>query len=101
MKKLKNRLQKIHKQNSKSAQVSLDGKNPLKGLPIGEPGPSRHMSGKDTKNQNKDSLSARLKKDEKQLVPTNNPYETLADMDVLIDIPEDCPQNKNHSHTSP
>ena len=71
-------------------------KHPPKGLPIGEPGPSRHMSGKDTKKQNKDSLSARLKKTEKQLVPTNNPYETLADVDDLMDIPEDQPQNKKN-----
>ena len=49
------------------------------------------MSEKDTKTQNKDSLSARLKKAEKQLVPTNNPYETLAVMDDLMDIPEDRP----------
>ena len=60
-------------------------------MPIGEPGPGMPMSEKDTKTQNKDSLSARLKKAEKQLVPTNNPYETLAVMDDLMDIPEDRP----------
>ena len=38
--------------------MSLDGKYPPKGLSIGEPGPSRHMSGKDTIKQNEDSLSA-------------------------------------------
>ena len=38
---------KGHKQNTKSAHVSLDGKTPPNGLVIGEPGPSRHMSGKD------------------------------------------------------
>ena len=91
--KTKKQIAKAQKQNTKSAQVSLDGKNPPKGLSIGEPGPSRHMSGKDTKKQNKDSL-ARLKKAEKQLVPTNNPYKTLAEMDDLMDIPEDRPQNK-------
>ena len=52
------KIAKSHKQNSKAAQVSLDGKHPPKGLPIGEPGPSRHISGKETKKQNKDSLSA-------------------------------------------
>ena len=92
-KKKKKQIAKAQKQSTKSAQVSLDGKNPPKGLSIGEPGPSRHMSGKDTKKQPKDS-SARLKKAEKQLVPTNNPYETLAEMDDLMDIPEDRPQNK-------
>ena len=76
----------------------MDGKHPPKGLSIGEPGPSRHMSGKDTKKQTKDS-SARLKKAEKQLVPTNNPYETLAEMDDLMDIPEDRPQNKKSPKT--
>ena len=40
---------KGNKQNSKAAQVSLVGKNPPKGLPIGEPGPSKPMSGKETK----------------------------------------------------
>ena len=79
--------------------MSLDVKTPPKGLPIGEPGPSRHMSGTDTKKHKKDSLSARLKKAEKQLVPTNNPYETLAEMDDLMDIPEDRPQNKKSPKT--
>ena len=98
MKKQKN-IAKAHKQNTKSAQVSLDVKTPPEGLPIGEPGPSRHMSGTDTKKHKKDSLSARLKKAEKQLVPTNNPYETLAEMDDLMDIPEDRPQNKKSPKT--
>ena len=38
---------KGNKQNSKAAQVSLVGKNHPKGLPIGEPGPSKPMSGKE------------------------------------------------------
>ena len=97
--KTKKKIAKAHKQNTKSAQVSLDVKPPPKGLPIGEPGPSRHMSGTDTKKHKKDSLSARLKKAEKQLVPTNNPYETLAEMDDLMDIPEDRPQNKKSPKT--
>ena len=58
---------------------------------LGEPGPSKPLSGKDTK---KDYLSVRLKKVEKQLVQTNNPYATLADMDDLMDIPEDRPPKK-------
>ena len=93
LKKRKNRFQK-HINYSKTAQMSLGGKNPPKCLPIGEPGPSRHMSGKDTNKQNKDSFSACLKKAEKQLVPKNIPNETVADMDDLMDIPDERPQNK-------
>ena len=63
-------------------------------MPIGESVPSMHTSGKDNTKQNKDSLSTRLKTAEKQLVPTNNAYEPLADIDDLMDIPEDRPQNK-------
>ena len=61
---------------------------------LGNQAPVAICQEKTPKNQNKDSLSARLKKAEKQLVPTNNSYETLAEMDDLMDIPEDRPQNK-------
>ena len=55
------------KQASKASQVSLDSRNPPKGL-SGEPGPSKPTTGKDTEQLSKDAYSGRLK----------NRYETLA-----------------------
>ena len=81
------------KQASKASQVSLDSRNPPKGL-SGEPGPSKPTTGKDTKQLSKDAYSGRLKKTEKQVVPTNNRYETLAKVDDLMDISQDRPQTQ-------
>ena len=49
------------KQNSKVSQVSLDSRNPPKGLSR-YPGPSKPMTGKDTKHLTKDTSSERLNK---------------------------------------
>ena len=81
------------KQISKASQVSLDSRNPPKGL-SGEPGPSKPTTGKDTKQLSKDAYSGRLKKAEKQVVPTKNRYETLAEVDDLMDISQDRPQTQ-------
>ena len=81
------------KQTSKASQVSLDSRNPPKGL-SGEPGPSKPTTGKDTKQLSKDAYSGRLKKAEKQVVPTKNRYETLAEVDDLMDISQDRPQTQ-------
>ena len=83
----------VNKQKSKALQVSFDSRNPPKGL-AGEPGPSKPTTGKDTKHLSKDTSSGRLKKAEKQLVPTNNRYETLAEVDDLMDISQDSPQTQ-------
>ena len=82
-----------NKQTSKASQVSLDSRNPPKGL-SGEPGPSKPMTDKDTKQLSKDAYSGRLKKAEKQVVPTNNRYETLAEVDDLMDTSQDRPQTQ-------
>ena len=42
----------------------------------------------------KDFGSARFKKAKKQLVLTNNPYETFAGVDNLMDISGDRPQHR-------
>ena len=70
----------VSKQVSKASQVSLDSGNP--------------PNGKDTKQLSKDAYSGRLKKAEKQVVPTNNRYETLAEVDDLMDISQDRPQTQ-------
>ena len=44
------------KQVSKASQVSLDSRNPPKGLSV-EPGPSKPTTGKDTKQLSKDAYS--------------------------------------------
>ena len=72
---------KANKQNSKAAQVSLDSRNPSVSL--------CHKKTPEVRIR-----SAHLKKSKKHLVPTKNPYETLADMDYLLDIPEDRPRHK-------
>ena len=82
--------------------MSLDGKIREKGSSIGQPRSSKSMSGKETNKQNKDSLLACLQnKAEKQLVPTNNRYETLADMNDLMDMPEGRLQRKCNSTRVP
>ena len=48
-------------QVSKASQVSLDSRNPPKGL-SGEPSPSKPTTGKDTKQLSKDAYSGRLKR---------------------------------------
>ena len=63
-------------QNTKSTQVSLDSRNPSNDL-TGEPGPSKSKTGKDTKNQKK----GRLKKIERNIIPIDNPFESLVNMD--------------------
>ena len=49
------------KQVSKASQVSLDSRNPPKGL-SGETSPSKPTTGKDTKQLSKDAYSERLKR---------------------------------------
>ena len=66
--------------------MSLDSRNQPKGSSSGESGSSKSSTGKDTKKQTNDACSTRLRKAEKQLVLTNKPDETLADVDNLIDI---------------
>ncbi|XP_041357625.1 uncharacterized protein LOC121374586 [Gigantopelta aegis] len=84
-----------NKHVSKASQVTLDSTNPSRGSSSEEPGPSKPTPRKDLKKHNKDSSSGRLKKYEKQLVPTNNPFEALSDVDDQMDIvPDDCPQSQ-------
>ena len=84
---------KSHKLSAKSTQVSLDSRNPPSSL-TGEPGTSKTKSGKDTKDK-KDCSSGRLKKIEKNLIPVDNPYESLTDLDELMDTSsQDRPQSK-------
>ncbi|XP_041369896.1 uncharacterized protein LOC121383865 [Gigantopelta aegis] len=90
--------QTVHKQVSTSTQVSLDSRNPSRGSSLGEPGPSKPPSRKDTKKQHKDSSSGRLKKAEKKLVSTNNPFEALADVDDQMDIVPDDRRHPQRSH---
>ena len=63
-------------QDTKSTQVSLDSRNPSNDL-TGEPCPSKSKTGKDTKNQKK----GRLKKIERNIIPIDNPFESLVNMD--------------------
>ena len=93
LKKQINKLQKLRVNKFQKLHKCLDSRNPPKGL-SGEPGPSKPTSGKDTKQLSKDAYSGRLKKAEKQVVPTKNRYETLAEVDDLMDISQDRPQTQ-------
>ena len=73
--------------------MSLDSRNPPKDL-SGEQGTSNPTSGKDTKQLSKDVFSRQLKKAEKQIVPTSNVYETLAEVADLMDVTRDRPQTR-------
>ena len=74
-------------QDTKSTQVSLDSRNPSNDL-TGEPGPSKSKTGKDTKNQKKD----RLKKIKRNIIPIDNPFESLVNMDDKMDTVHNHPQ---------
>ena len=87
-KKQKRRLQKQQKnQDTKSTQVSLNSRNPSNDL-TGEQGPSKSKTGKDTKNLKKD----RLKKIERNIIPIDNPFESLVNMDDKMDTVHNHPQ---------
>ena len=81
-----------NKQNSEASQ-SLDSRNPPKRL-SGEPGPSKPTTGKYMEYLTKDTSSGRVKQVENQLVPTNNRYETLTEVDDVMDISQDRPQTQ-------
>ena len=66
----------VKNQEAKSTQVSLDSRTPSNDL-TGEPGPSKSKTEKYTKNLKKD----RLKKIERNIIPKDNLFESLVNMD--------------------
>ena len=74
-------------QDAKLTQVSWDSRNPSNDL-TGEPGPSKSKTGKDTTNQNK----YRLKKIERNIIPIDNLFESLVNMDDKMDTAHNHPQ---------
>ena len=73
-------LEKAKNQEAKLTQVSLDSRNPSNDL-TGEPHPSKSKTEKDAKNLPKD----RLMKTERSIIPLDNHFEFLVNMDDKMD----------------